>query len=388
MVTSRPEQIRILYPLYDLNSGALTNWLMGVLRRLDRQRFQVDFLVHNLEPGYFDDEARAMGARIFPCPHPSRLWTYLPNFKRILQKYGPYDVVHSSLGNCAFHMLLARKVKVPLRISHIHADFIRWAKGSSSKTNPLKILFYQSISPYWICKHSTLILTITKEAAKATLGKKFSSVKNWDILPCGIELDSFSNTIEKINVRRELGIPESAFVIGHVGRFSRQKNQIFVVKIAAELNRFEPNIRVLLIGDGPLRAETEAAVMQAGLSDKVIFTGLRTDVPQLMLAAMDVFVFPVLFEDLGMVIIEAQAAGLPCIISDAIVEEAVIVKPLVYRLSLNDSASTWAKAIFRVRGMKSDSTKTEALITLNKSHFNIDNNVAELQNIYSLCCRC
>lgn len=383
IIKNSSKPIRILYPLYDLNSGPLSNWLMGILRRLDRKRFQVDFLLHNPLPGYFDQEARSLGARIIICPNPRLLWTYLRNFTKIMREYGPYDVIHSCIGNVAFHMRIAHYLHVPIRISHIHANFIRWDKGSSSKPSPLKILFFKSLSPYWITRYSTLVLTITKEAARATLGRNFKFLTRWEILPCGIELDSFTERVDQKRVREEVGIPESAFVIGHVGRFAWQKNQIFAVKIAAEINRYEPNVRLLLVGDGILRPEIEAETARMGLADKVIFTGLRGDVPQLMLGAMDAFLFPVHFEDLGMVLIEAQAAGLPCIVSDNIVEEAVVVKPLVKRLSLNESASTWAKAVLSVKNDKSDLMRAKALQTLEKSYFNIDINVDKLQELYS-----
>jgi glycosyltransferase involved in cell wall biosynthesis len=374
--------IRILYPLYDLNSGALTNWLMGVLRRLDRQRFQVDFLVHNPRPGYFDAEARALGARIIPCPHPSRLCTYLPNFKRILREYGPYDVVHSSLGNCAFHMRLARQCGVPGRITHIHTESLKWARGKKLRTL-FKGLFYRYINAYWIMKFSTLILMVSREAAFATLGPSFESFQPREILPCGLELDAFDENVDKIKVREELGIPASAFVIGHAGRLAWEKNHLFLVDIAAQVNRYEPNMRLLLLGKGPMRPDIEAAAARAGIAEKVIFAGLRPDVPHLMLGAMDVFVFPSHFEGLGLALVEAQAAGLPCIASDNIVEEALVVEPLVQRLSLHEPAPTWAAAVCGVKGIKSESTRAQALQSLSKSIFNIDNNVAKLEELYA-----
>ena len=382
IMRSMSKTIRILYPLYDLSTGALGNWLIGVLRRLDRQRFQVDLLVHNLSPGYFDDEARSLGARIITCPNPSFLWTYLPNLSKILRQFGPYDVIHSNHGCCAFHMLLARQYGIPVRITHIHSEFIKWARGNRLKTL-LKRLFYRYLNAYWIMKYSTLILTVSREAAAATLGPSFNSFKQTEILPCGIELDAFSQRVDETKVREELGIPASALVIGHAGRLAWEKNHLFLVDIAAEVNRHEPDMRLLLLGEGPMRREIVAAAARAGLADKVIFTGLRPDVPRLMLGAMDVFVFPSYFEGLGLALVEAQAAGLPCIAADTIVESAVVVKPLVQRLSLHDSVSTWARAVCAVKGTKSDSTRTEALQTLEKSSFNIENNAARLQELYS-----
>ncbi len=350
---------------------------------MDRQRFQVDFLVHNPKPAYYDEEARALGASIITCPTQRIIWTYLYNLTKILRECRPYDVIHSSIGNAALHMQIAHHLRVPIRISHIHADLISWAMMTGVKPSKLKFLYYKYISPYLLIKHSTLVLAVTEEAAIATLGKKMKLLKHWEILPCGIELDSFCIDADQKSIRKELGIPESAFVIGHAGRFAWQKNPIFLVKIAAEVNRSEPNMRLLLLGDGPLRAEIEAEAARTGIVDKVIFTGLRPDVPRIMLGAMDVFVFPSFFEGLPLAVLEAQAAGLPCFISDTIVEEAEVVKPLVKHLSLHDSASIWAEAVLAAKNTKSDSTRAQALKILGQSIFNIENNVARLEEFYS-----
>ena len=378
------KRIHILFPLYDLSSGAIPNWLMGVLRRLDMQRFKVDFLIHNLSPGDYYEEARRLGARIIMLKKPRSYWTYIPQFKKILKEYGPYDVIHSHIGHLPLHLRIAAHCGVPHRIAHIHADFGKGATPSDwSLKNLAKRFFYQVLSPYWIARYSTLVLSVSREAAEASLGSYLPSIPRWEILPCGIEFGAFKTAVNPGAVRQELGIPESAFVIGHAGRLEWEKNHFFLVKIVREINRHEPNMRLLLVGDGPLRAQIEAEAAKAGLSDKVIFTGLRSDVPRLMLGAMDAFVFPSHFEGLGIALIEAQAAGLPCIISDKIVETAVVVQALVKRLSLNDPPSTWAAAASALKGVKSESARTEALRILEKSLMNIENNAAKLQELYT-----
>ena len=380
-MVGRFQKIRILYIVYDMNNGALMNWLIGILRRINREQFQVDFIVHDCRPGYFDNEVRKLGAKIICCSNPRYFWSYIPFFKKLLLEYGPYDVIHSNLGNCGFHVYIAKQVGVPLRISHLHTEFFKSAKGWGLRAK-LKWLFYRYFNTLLIAKYSTLAFTVSSEAAKGSLGSYLQAIKCLE-LPCGIELEPFKKQVDSKSVRQELGIPETAFVIGHAGRLEWEKNQVFLIKIAKEVNRIDPNMRLLLIGDGPDKTQLETEAANSGLSHKVIFTGIRSDVPRLMLGAMDVFVFPSNYEGLGLALVEAQAAGLPCFISNNIVNEAVIVEPLVQRLSLHDSPFTWAMAISAVKGIKSESTRADALRTLEKSLFNIDNNVRRLQEIYS-----
>ena len=380
-MVGRFQKIRILYIVYDMNNGALMNWLIGILRRINREQFQVDFIVHDCRPGYFDNEVRKLGAKIICCSNPRYFWSYIPFFKKLLLEYGPYDVIHSNLGNCGFHVYIAKQVGVPLRISHLHTEFFKSAKGWGLRAK-LKWLFYRYFNTLLIAKYSTLAFTVSSEAAKGSLGSYLQAIKCLE-LPCGIELEPFKKQVDSKSVRQELGIPETAFVIGHAGRLEWEKNQVFLIKIAKEVNRIDPNMRLLLIGDGPDKTQLETEAANSGLSHKVIFTGIRSDVPRLMLGAMDVFVFPSNYEGLGLALVEAQAAGLPCFISNNIVNEAVIVEPLVQRLSLHDSPFTWAMAISAVKGIKSESTRSDALRTLEKSLFNIDNNVRRLQEIYS-----
>ena len=155
-----------------------------------------------------------------------------------------------------------------------------------------------------------------------------------------------------------------------------------LVDIAQEIAKREENFALLLIGDGPLRPAIENRVAQAGLTDKVIFLGLRDDVPRLMLGAMDVFLFPSLFEGLGLVLVEAQAAGVPCFISDVVPEEADVVPQLVYRLSLSLPAFTWAEAVLSARRAKENISQPEALGKVEQGPFNILTSVRKLECVY------
>jgi len=171
-------------------------------------------------------------------------------------------------------------------------------------------------------------------------------------------------------------------VIGHVGRCVEQKNHRFLIEIAAEVCRRDSAVRFLLVGDGPLRPRIEQQAAQAGLGERVIFAGLRDDVPALMTGVMDCFLLPSLFEGLGIVLIEAQAAGLPCIYSDVVPEEAAVVPQLVQTLSLDQPADEWAQAVLACRDRKGAVTPAEALDCVRHSHFNIEQSIRNLMAVY------
>jgi glycosyltransferase involved in cell wall biosynthesis len=173
-------------------------------------------------------------------------------------------------------------------------------------------------------------------------------------------------------------------VIGHVGRFAEQKNHVFLLEIAAEVAKREPKMRLLLLGEGSLRSDIEQKVLEMGLSDRVIFAGTRPDVPEIMGSIIDVFLFPSLYEGLPLVLLEAQAAGLPCIFSDAIAEETDTVKPLLQRLSLSQPPLDWAHAVLAQQNLPSAITQFDALSLVETSPFNIETSVKKLESIYQV----
>jgi glycosyltransferase involved in cell wall biosynthesis len=202
-------------------------------------------------------------------------------------------------------------------------------------------------------RYATAGIAISRAAARSlfprvwTLPASTSTDKKWEICPYGIDLEPFrvsknGGSPEKAALRAELGLSPAAIVIGHVGRFAAQKNHLFLIEIAACLCRKEPAAVFLLIGVGPDRAAIEARVAELGLRRHFIFAGSRPDVPRLMKDVMDCFLFPSFYEGLGLVLWEAQAAGLPCLIADALPEEASIVSGLVQRLSLSLPPAAWA----------------------------------------------
>ncbi|MDJ0734636.1 MAG: glycosyltransferase family 1 protein [Nostocaceae cyanobacterium] len=371
--------IRILHVVGGMVRGGIETWLMHILRHIDRDRFHMDFLVLTPEPCAYDEEIRALGSRVIPCPLQRWLpWIFAANFPKILEEYGPYDIVHSHVHHFSGYILrLAKQAGVSLCIAHSHND----TSSQEAKAGLYRRLYCQ-LTEFWITRHATLGLGCSCKAAADLFGAEWGTDPRWQILYYGIDLTPFENVVDSQAVRAELGIPADAFVIGHVGRFHPQKNHQFLIAIAAEIAKREPKMRLLLLGEGYLQPKIRQQVLQMGLGDKVIFAGSRPDVPRLMLGAMDVFLLPSLHEGLPLVLLEAQAAGLPCIFTDVITREVNTVQPLINRLSLSQPAQVWAETVIAQKQKVSNITKNYALALVKQSPFSIETSVQNLENIY------
>jgi glycosyltransferase involved in cell wall biosynthesis len=374
------ESKRVLHVVGGLDRGGIETWLMHVLRRTDRARFRMDFLVHTDRPGAYDDEVRAFGCKVLSCPAPqwTRPWRYGSAFRRLLAEHGPYDVVHSHVHHYSGNVLrLAHAAGVPVRIAHSHIDTsveearARFLRGG-----------YLALMRRWIARHATAGLAASRPAAANLFGRAWESDPRWRVLYYGIDPAPFHIAGDRAAVRAELGVPAGAFVLGHVGRFHEQKNHAFLIDIAAEVVRRLPEAHLLLVGIGALRPAIEHRVAQAGLTRHVTFAGARPDVPRLMRDAMDVFVFPSLWEGLPVAGIEAQAAGLPCLFADGLTPELDRVGSLVRRLSLDRPASAWADAVLAVRQARPAVSPTAALAAVEESPFNIRRSGERLEEVY------
>lgn len=376
-LTMTGKKIHICHAVRHLGFGGIEVWLMQVLRHLDPGKFQIDILLHDEVPGPLEQEAIRLGARIIRLPYTTNPWTYSRHFLRVLRENGPYDVVHSNFPLGGFHLLLANRAGVKGRVAHCHTDEpLRITKKSFLRK-------YQSaLSTHWIKRHANLGLFCSQQAARNLIGPDWHSDPRWQESPCGFDLEPFRSGVDRGAVRAEFGIPENALVIGHVGRFMEVKNHKFLVQVAAEVNKRHPEMRLLLVGGGKLRPVIEQQISQLGLTDKVIFAGQRGDVPRL-LQAMDVFLFPSIWEGLGLAPIEAQLAGVPCVITDVIPAEVTLAPALVRRLSLKDSPEVWARAVLDFAKNRPAITRAEVMQAVEQSRLNIQVNVAMLEEWYT-----
>jgi glycosyltransferase involved in cell wall biosynthesis len=228
-----------------------------------------------------------------------------------------------------------------------------------------------------IDRFATCGIAVSTPAADSLFPKTWKSDDRWDIFQLGIDLSAFTKVINPEQLRRELGIPNEAVVIGHVGRFAEQKNHRFLVEIAAEFVKIEPKAFFVLIGGGPLRESIEQQVRACHVADRFLFLGVRGDVPVLLKGCMDAFLFPSHYEGCPVALMEAQAAGLPCLISDSIPKAACVIDELLEYKKLSDTAENWARTLHeRVLGKKISSS------CLSRLH-SIERSTASLEKLYA-----
>ena len=326
---------RVLCILSNMNSGGAETFLMKVYRNLDRSKYQMDFCLNVESECFYNEEIRNLGGKIFYVPPKSKnIHKFAKELKQLVRREG-YDFVLRITSNAAgfLDLKLAKQAgaKVCIARSSNSSD------GTSAVVKAIHRLSQLIFSRYVDVKLAPSML-----AAEYTFGKK--SVKNGEVslLNNAVDLDIFKfYPEERDNIREELGI-HNKLVVGHVGRFSEQKNHLFLIDIFSEIKKQNENVVLLLVGgNGDQEEQVRKKISDFALDDSVIFTGIRSDIPQLM-SAMDVFILPSFYEGMPNVVIEAQSTGLPCIISDTITQEAQLTE-LVEFLSLKDNTKVWAK---------------------------------------------
>ena len=369
-----PRPIKTLHCLGTLDPGGVETWLLRVLRFIDRDRFQFDFCTLGDQAGLYADEIEQSGAKVIRCPV-SEYWSFGSRFNRIL-KNGQYRAVHSHVHLFSGLLLrCARARKVPIRIAHSHTSH------DDNADRPLR-RYYRALMLRWIQRYCTHGLAASHAAAEELFTKSWPQDDRFKVLHCGIDLALFQDNYNKNQLRNELDIPLDAPVVGHVGRFVKPKNHRFLLEIAGKILKMRSDIHFLFVGDGPLRVEIETQSRAAGISSNVHFAGTRTDIPRLMRACMDAFIFPSLWEGFGLVLIEAQAAGLPCIVSNTVSVETSIFHKQMIRLPLSDDKKEWAKKTIEALTLR-PVTSQLATQTLAQTDFCIRKSTAQLTKLYA-----
>jgi glycosyltransferase involved in cell wall biosynthesis len=366
---------RVLHVLGAMNRGGVETWLMHVLRRLQRDRVRMDFLVHTEREAEYDAEILALGSKILACPDPRNPLLYSKRFLQLVRSNGPYDVLHSHVHHHSGVVLwLGRRAGIPVRIAHSHNDLSSLAARATALRKG-----YLSLSQWLISVNCTQGLAASAPAARDLFGPRWPRDGRIQVLHCGVDLDPFRLQLDRDSVRAEFGFGPEHIVFGHTGRFEAQKNHAFLAEIASEIVKREPRARFLFVGDGPLRPAIERQFRSSGIGEYAVFAGLRPDVPRLAAGVMDGFLFPSLYEGLGLALIEAQAAGLPSTISDTVPAEATVIPKLVRPLSLKDPSSVWAECALQHRERAGN-----ALMEMERSSFGIAASVGGLMRVYGV----
>lgn len=329
--------IKVLQVIPSLNRGGLETFVMNVYRSIDRERVQFDFLT-NMSKGDYSDEIIKLGGSIHYIPPRNKgMLEYSHNVKNFFFDHvGEYSAIHyheSSLTSLEV-LYYAKKTHIPVRIMHSHSSSIMGNKIHYLTHYVGKLSIRTLATHYFGCSDKALdwMYSFTGVRNKAAL------IQN------GIDTSQFSfDRSKREETREKMGIRPNEIVIGHVGRLSRVKNHSFLLKIFLSYLKINSNTKLWIIGSGELEKIIYSQVDSLELSEKVSFLGVRSDTNNLY-QAMDIFVMPSLYEGLPVVLVEAQAAGLPVLCSDTISRMSKLTSGYFTR-SLSDSPDQWAESI-------------------------------------------
>lgn len=358
--------IRVLHMIATLDVGGTQTMMMNIYRCIDREKLQFDFIIDHPEETYFVPEIERMGGRVYTLAgfHGTNAGEIRRDWNNFFYTHPEYRVLHSHSRSYASLYLPVAKKHGLKTIIHSHST-----NSGSGLQGAVKALLQLPLR-----EQADILMACTRDAGEWLYGKRACKSPRFMLLPNGIDMRRFAlpaGTRERY--RRELNI-EGRLVIGNVGRFRDMKNHSFLLDAFRKVCEREENAVLLLVGVGPLQQAMAEKAVALGVAEKVIMTGNRDDVPEL-LSAMDVFAFPSLWEGLPMTVVEAQAAGLPCVLSDAITRD-VDISPLVEYLPLGDP-SEWAEALLKRRA------RMDASRAIREAGFDIRDSARKLTALYT-----
>jgi len=334
-------------------------------KNIDTTKVQFDYLYFLDKPITFEKEIKELGGNIYKMPYPSILkpWIFIKSVITFFKNH-KYTTIHSHITHLNFfYFPIAKFYGVKNIILHAHG-----IKYSDKLLNAIRNrLILGLVRPFITNK-----LACADKSGQVWFGKN----SNFTIINNGIDIDNFlySENIRK-EIRQELHI-ENKFVIGHVGRFTGEKNHSFLIDIFAEIYRQNNNSILLLVGNGPLESNIKEKVNKLSLKDNVKFMGICSDVSKLY-QAMDIFILPSFQEGFPVVAVEAQTSGLPCVFSDIITNKIVICNSI--QMSLNSTQSQWANEILKYQIFN----RKNEYINIKNANLDIKD-VAKLMNCFYL----
>jgi len=357
-------RILVVFTTAFVRTGGLTSVMMNYWRTMDKNGLCFDFASTNKIEKLLYEEISKEGCRYYQLPPRKSVLNYFYALRKLCKGY---DVVHvhANSATSVIELMAAKKAGVPRRIHHNHNS-----RTSYPYLNKLlHPLFVHSFTDAVAC---------SDEAGEWLFGKG-----NYVVLPNAINVDKFrANPTVRKRVRKEFGIRDDEFVVGHIGKFVNAKNHKFLIDIFDKYHSIHPKSKLLLVGDGILRPQIEKWVGESSCTNSIILAGLRSDIPA-MVQAFDVFVFPSIFEGLPLSVLEAQSSGLPCIISTN-VSDGVNVGSDVIMKDLADGAKSWAEAIDKFnRGISREERCEQNYKLITEAHFNIKSEADKLKKIYT-----
>lgn len=345
-------------------TGGLASVMLNYYRSLDKKGLQIDFASTNTITPNLNEEIQKNGSKYYQLPKRKNIIGYWKAVKCLSRNY---DVVHvhANSSTAVIELSAAKAARVVKRIHHNHTS-----KTQHPVINAL-------LHPFFKYSYTDAI------ACSQLAGDWLFGKNNYKILRNAINIAKFEyNNDVRVLIRNEFGIKEEDFVVGHIGKFMDAKNHEFLIMVFAEYHLKHPNSKLLLVGDGEWRSKVETWVADSGCADSIILAGLRSDIPAIV-QAMDVFVFPSIYEGMPLTVLEAQASGLPCLISSNVTSDVNIGQDVKMK-ELADGVKDWADSIDSFDYAISREVRCHnnyELIT--KAGYNIENEANELLKIYN-----
>lgn len=345
------EAVRVLHVLGNTNLGGAESRIMDLYRHTDRNRVQFDFLVHSGEEGFYEKEIRELGGRIFRVPR-FRIYNYFSYrkaLKEFFQKHHEFALVQGHMtSTAAIYLPIAKKAGVKKTAAHARSAGVdKGLKGTMTRFLRRNL-----------ADKADYLFTCSELAGISVYGEKAVQEGKTIFIPNAIDCAGFTFDPEKRKkMREELGLTD-AIIIGHVGRFHYAKNHEYLIRVFAKLcqmgiracgstaeNGADQDYHLILLGEGPLVEDTRKLAEELGVADRVHFLGNHKNIADYY-QAMDYFVYPSRYEGMPGTIVEAQASGLPCLMSDTICRE-VMATELVETMSIEKEPKVWAEVLQR-----------------------------------------
>lgn len=364
--------IRVLHVIGAMDRGGAETMVMNLYRAIDRESVQFDFLVHEDRECDYDAEIRHLGGVIHRLPRfvGLNIREYRSLCRDFFTNHPEYPIVHGHIGSCAAIYLSEAKRAGRFTIAHSHAQNF----GA-----PLENLSFRLVS-YPTRYVADWFFGCSLEAGSDRFGKSVVEGERFSVLDNGIDLDLYRcDEVMHRQAKLSLGFQEQP-LFGHVGRLAPEKNHRFLFEVFAQIKTMLPESVLLLVGRGPLEGELAVFAERLGIDDSVRFLGVRDDVP-LLLKAMDVFIFPSVKEGLPVASIEAQASGLPCVMSTGVPERAVVSEKAV-RIPLSLGAAAWASEAISLHSQTCGAGRADYTAQVRDRGFDIHQTARRLQTFY------
>lgn len=359
------KKIKILHFIPGFNFGGIESRMLDVLKKIDKSKYQLDFLILTEINNTLIEEIKCNGGNVYRIPpfSPKTIASHYKEMKDVVNK-GNYDIIHCHSSSTGFLLLRYAKIKgVKGRILHSRTSSF---KGSSMI--PLRILM-QKLSIHYSNKY----LAVSRVA-----GNWFFGYKDFTVIPNSIELDKYLYDIKsREKIRNEYNISDE-FVFGHVGRGTYAKNHRFLFSIFKEILNEYPKSKLMLVGVGESDLNLVKHAKDLNIIDKIIFCGFQSDVSKFY-SGMDALIFPSFYEGMPGTLIEAQTSGLKCYCSDSITNEVSLTENIKF-ISLEKSAKSWAEEILlSLREIDRKSCKEE----IAGKGYSLERTVAIFEEIYT-----